>query len=529
MTTIPANPAGHPLVLEKDVPLSQSVIWKMQRDFYVQRGLKAWSEDRVPEFITNNPFIAEIYARIVCSYLRDCLRLQGASGEVISAGNPLRIVEIGAGSGKFCYLFLRNLSALFEERALSLEMVRYRMSDCSEDLVKTWRSNVLLDRFAQRGILEFELLDEADPSKRWPAQSPLVVIANYVFDSLPQDVFVLKDGEISEALVSTAAPPGSEADPSLRAVSLLKLSYRNVPVPLSRYADPSWMHILEHYRMELKSATITFPSQALTMLQQLGNLSNGRMLVLAADKGLVDERTLPLFQGPPTLEFHGANCFSQMVNLDAIARYFQSSGGEALLPEKHFSNFNICGFLQGKSGDQFLETADTYRKRMAEFGPDDLFSLLSWLHPHMPEMKVPQILSLLRLTRWDPVALMRLFPVLGPQLGSVAGERQDLREAVFRIWNNHFPVTPGENVLAFQCGVILLELRFYAEARSMFEISQNVLGPSAPTSFNLALCAQGLENRADAWSFLEQACALDPRFEPARAMREKLSGLAGGR
>jgi hypothetical protein len=160
---------------------------------------------------------------------------------------------------------------------------------------------------------------------------------------------------------------------------------------------------------------------------------------------------------------------------------------------------------------------------MAEFGPDDLFSLLSWLHPHMPEMKVPQILSLLRLTRWDPVALMRLFPVLGPQLGSVAAERQDFRDAVVQIWNNHFPVSANDNVLAFQCGVILLELHFYAEARSMFEISRNVLGPSAPTSFNLALCAQGLDNRAEALSFLAQACTLDPQFEPARAMREKLA------
>ena len=523
MTTIPASSPGGPIVLEKDVPLSQSVIWKMQRDFYVQRGLKAWTEDGVPEFITNNPFIAEIYARIVFSYLRDCLTLQRESGELISARNPLRIVEIGAGSGKFCYLFLRNLSDLLQERGLSLEMVRYCMSDCSQDLVQTWRSNVLLARFVQSGILELELLDEQAHSSKRSLQSALVVIANYVFDSLPQDAFVVKDGQISESLVSTAAPPGSEVDPALRAVSLLKLSYRNVPVPPSRYAHPSWMSILEHYRTHLESATVTFPSQALTMLQQLGNLSNGRMLVLAADKGVVSEKILSRFQGPPTLEFHAANCFSQMVNLDAIARQFQSSGGEALLPPKHFSSLNICGFLQGKSGDRFPETARSYQKLMAEFGPDDLFALLSWLYPHMPAMKVPQILSLLRLTHWDPVALMRLFPVLGPQLGSVALEREDLREAVVRIWNNHFPVTSNENVLAFQCGVILLELRFYSEARSMFEISHNVLGPSAPTSYNLALCAQGLDNRAEALTFLEQACALDPQFEPARAMREKLA------
>src|SRR5262245_5981274 len=66
-------PAAEGAPLERDVPLSQSLIWRRQREFYAQRGLKAWSEDRVPEYITNNPFIAEIYARIVAEFLNECM------------------------------------------------------------------------------------------------------------------------------------------------------------------------------------------------------------------------------------------------------------------------------------------------------------------------------------------------------------------------------------------------------------------------------------------------------------------------
>ena len=60
-------------LLEQNVPLSQSVIWGLQRDFYAQRGLKAWSEDLVPSYITNNPFIAEIFAEIVAAFVQDCM------------------------------------------------------------------------------------------------------------------------------------------------------------------------------------------------------------------------------------------------------------------------------------------------------------------------------------------------------------------------------------------------------------------------------------------------------------------------
>ena len=111
---------------------------------------------------------------------------------------------------------------------------------------------------------------------------------------------------------------------------------------------------------------------------------------------------------------------------------------------------------------------------------------------------------------------MRLFPVLGRQVRNLAREREDVREAIQRTWANHYPVTPDENVLAFQCGVILLELRFFEDAMDMFLISQRVLGPSAATSYNLGLCAQGLNRQAEALRFMTEACNLDPKFEPAQ-------------
>ena len=91
--------------LETDVPLSQSIIWRLQREFYDRRGLKVWAEDMLPQYITNNPFIAEIYARIVFGFLSDCNRPGVGGSGSISPQNPLRILELGAGPGKFSYLF----------------------------------------------------------------------------------------------------------------------------------------------------------------------------------------------------------------------------------------------------------------------------------------------------------------------------------------------------------------------------------------------------------------------------------------
>src|SRR5579859_4407545 len=190
-------------VLETDVPLSQSLIWRLQREFYAQRGLKAWTEDLVPSYITNNPFIAEIYAQIVAGFISDCMNLPQKDSRPLSPDNPLRILELGAGTGKFSYLFLRKLTTLLQARKIPTQIVRYSMADCSEDLLAEWRANRYLAEFVKAGMLEFQLHRvEEDNSSRAGAPDltgqgtgPLVVIANYVFDSLPQDAFIIAEGE----------------------------------------------------------------------------------------------------------------------------------------------------------------------------------------------------------------------------------------------------------------------------------------------------------------------------------------------
>ena len=525
-----------PAVLETDVPLSQSLIWRLQRDFYAQRGIKAWTEDLVPSYITNNPFIAEIYAQIVAGFISDCM--QHAQRVPLSPENPLRILELGAGTGKFSYLFLRRLTALLQSRRIAPQVVRYCMADCSESLLADWRANSYLADFVAGGILEFQLhrATEGDRPSDFPggnspdltnaAKGPLVVIANYVFDSLPQDAFIIADGQISEALVTTMSANQASTTSEGRTapqLSNLQLSFKNVPVPAGRYADKSWNATLEHYRTRLPAATVLFPSAALSTLQQLSNSTDGRMLVLAADKGLLHEDDLALLQGPPQLEFHASsNCFSQLVNFDAIARYFYGIGGDALLPQKHFSSLSICAFIAHASEDKFAATKAAYQETQSSFGPDDLFALMTWLNAHLEEVSIVQALALLRLTRWDTTAFLRLFPVISRQLRTVAAERSDLRQAALNTWANHYPVSPTDNVLAFNCGVILLELRFFAEALPLFKLSEQLLGRSASTSYNLGLCALGLGQSEDALAYMVNACNLDPNFEPARNSRVRL-------
>ena len=183
---------------------------------------------------------------------------------------------------------------------------------------------------------------------------------------------------------------------------------------------------------------------------------------------------------------------------------------------------NLCAFIQRNPGDDFPATRKAYEQAISVFGPDDLFAIMTWLNAYLEEISLSQALALLRLTRWDTIAFVRLFPVIARQARNATAERIDLRDAVLNTWENHFPLTKDENVLAFYCGVILLELRFFEEAYSMFRKSQQLFAPSATTSYNLGLCCLGLGRSREALELMREACQLDPSFESAKQSRWKL-------
>ena len=69
-----APPPSPPEVPEFEVEgprrLSESIIWNLQRGFYLRAGPEAWKPKGVPSYVTNNAFIARAYARMAVALMR---------------------------------------------------------------------------------------------------------------------------------------------------------------------------------------------------------------------------------------------------------------------------------------------------------------------------------------------------------------------------------------------------------------------------------------------------------------------------
>ncbi|MEO0563988.1 MAG: SAM-dependent methyltransferase, partial [Chloroflexota bacterium] len=306
------------VILEENKRLSRSLLWDMQRRFFHQQGVNAWSAGIVPHYITSNPFMAWSYAHVVFGWLRDV-------AETLDRKQPVYIVELGAGSGRLAYHFLQAFFSLLDTSALRGIPVTYVLTDYAEVNLTFWQQQPQLEAWVKRGRLDFALFDVEQDSTFSLIESgvvlgaadlsnPLTVVANYFFDGLTCDTFYVRDDTLYENLVSlTLSAEHADMDPG-EMLSHVDVAFDLKPLPagkLDYYTDPDLNAVLDHYRQTLDASYVVVPTAALACIRLLREISNDQMLLITADKGF--HREIDVYDTKaPTLAVHGS--FSMMVN-----------------------------------------------------------------------------------------------------------------------------------------------------------------------------------------------------------------------
>src|SRR5262249_24696687 len=230
--------------------LSQSLLWRLQRNYFERHGIEAWRSGAVPHHITSSPFIADAYARVVLGFLRDC--------RVLDHSQPVHIVELGSGSGRFAYSFLKKFLNLYRNSSLKEIPVKYVMTDFTNRNLEYWRTHPSLVPFIEERSLDLarfdlehdvqiELLDSGEILSPATLRNPLIVISNYVFDSTPQDAFLAAEENLFEILVTltTPEPEVDTEDPDI--LSRVEVSAHENLINGNYYDDPKWNRILLDY------------------------------------------------------------------------------------------------------------------------------------------------------------------------------------------------------------------------------------------------------------------------------------------
>lgn len=73
--------------------------------------MELWNKGVVPNFVSSNAYIAHSYAQLIIAFLQDGMKED--STMPLDMHDPLYIVELGAGKGKFSHLRTDSLRAAF--------------------------------------------------------------------------------------------------------------------------------------------------------------------------------------------------------------------------------------------------------------------------------------------------------------------------------------------------------------------------------------------------------------------------------
>ena len=521
--------------LETNERLSRSLLWQLQRNYFERHGIEAWRSGAVPHHITSSPFIADAYARVVMGFLRDWT-MQKHSDErsfvaPLDHSQPVYIVELGSGSGRFAYSFLKKFLNLYRNSVLREIPVKYVMTDFTETNLEYWRTHPSLIPFIKEGSLDLarfdlendvqiKLIDSGEILSNATLRNPLVVISNYVFDSTPQDAFLTADENLFEILVTLTTPEQEvdTADPDI--LSKIQISARESLVNVDYYDDPKWNRILLDYKQRLTGTAFLFPTSALQCIDNLHRLSDGRMLLLSGDRGYSHDEALKLGSGIPTFALHGS--FSMMVDYQIIGEYCRHLGAQVLHPTGPTDHLNISAFMFGDLAGDFIETRQAYAEAIEKFGPEDFFTLKQGVAQLYNALTLDQIVSFLRLSCWDYKRFCECLPAVKQHLPEMTTlQKQQLHEAILKVWDSYLPIGEDSD-LAFELGTLLLEMEFHAEALEFLQQSVDLYGIAPGNTYNIAVCFYSLGQMDQALDYVNQALGLDHRFTEAKTLRREL-------
>ncbi|TMQ08245.1 MAG: hypothetical protein E6J91_33650 [Deltaproteobacteria bacterium] len=484
--------------LELPCRLSKSVLWRLQRRFYERQGMAAWSDGVVPHQVTSNPYMARAY---------------------------LYIVELGAGTGRLAFQFLRHFDRLLAGSPFRDLAFRYVMTDVAEPNLAAWRAHPLLAPWLASGRLDLARFDAARDDAialehggatlaPGTVHNPVVVIANYVLDSLPLDGFSVKDGRLHEWRVRLCSthPDTDLDDPDV--LSRARLAVELCPLPPGAYGDAELDRILDEYR-GLSDTAFTFPSASLACLSRLSRLAGGRLLVLSTDKGDAREDALRAPTGT-NLTLHGS--FSISVNYHAVARFVHHRGGEALTCPDRPHAITTCAFVLGPPPGGAVETRAAYAEAIDAQRPDDLFSLQQAMERGHGELSLDHWIAYLRFTDHDPKLLADAVPFLTSLIGGATGaQRDELLRVLVRTWDGYFPIGEPDD-LGGALGALASAMAAWPEAIGFLEGSLRWHGRQARTLLALARCRRELGHAEAARELVDEAVAIDPTCEVAIAL-----------
>jgi hypothetical protein len=445
--------------IQQPTRLSQSSLWEIQEQCFINKGLSAW-DNEVPFYISNNAFIGHHYADLICKYLLDYKSINN------SFPTSITILEVGGGPGKFAFHFLKKFKKLLKEYKIDQNFV-YVFSDIVDKNLENISNQSIFEEYISNDELDygnFNLRTDTDfklqrSNKLFSelVDGPCIVIANYAFDCLPHDGFVTEDGKLGQMELQLKSRFKNFDVEKIKYINDVNLAFTTEIVDSNDYyQDPRLQNTLQEYIAKFKGGigNFLFPTGACDFTDKLKKITNNNYLLLVGDKGFSEESRITSWNSRYRCTYDG--CYSFAVNFDVLGKYIKANGGDSLLSSNE-NVFKVNVFLSNGCLNDFTLLQQYYKNYIDVIGPCDMCEFYEEFHVHSSRFTLTMLLSYLKLSYWDPQAYSsihsRLLELL-PDCDDLILE--EILMHVNKVKENLYPIK-------LECDVYILLSEFYTQ------------------------------------------------------------------
>jgi hypothetical protein len=284
----------------------ESEIWDLHNDYFLNRGLKAWSKGEVPYTGISNYF--EAYKKAIFFY--ECL------GNLNQKIEEIKILELGSGNAEFAYNFLKAFEDIDQKNYFS--KLKYTVSDYSQKTLNELQTSKKLDAYKDKVIylkldINFQMNEIQDLEYD-------LIMCNYLLDQLPARI-IAKDSLKNEYLEKYISIDIGSSEK----IKKIRKQQKFLALDFQKEIKLDHQIILDSCFRPNRTSTIIYSYGALRAVRRILFKLKTSGIFIASDFNASSKPGLDYFD--PC--FYG-NSLAQAVNFEFICKYFFNEDQETI-------------------------------------------------------------------------------------------------------------------------------------------------------------------------------------------------------